>query len=99
MSKQMQIDDDIYEENPWGDDEPILGARLSDDFLPSPDALKNAEVRVIKSNPELNLPLLSEDMESLYIRSSNIGITPEELAIGVLHDFLTGKLVRCDVRN
>ena len=81
-----------YQDNPWGDDEPTLGNPLGKDFLPSPDEIKKAKVRVLQDYSELSLPIRADDAEILLRKSNKAGLSPEAFVIGVLHDFLTGKL-------
>ena len=93
MKKKKILDRVKYEVNPWGDDEPIIGKRVKD-FLPSPEALKNAKVRIIHQKNELSLEI--KDHQKLKQRAAKIGISEEALMSAILSDYARGKLVPAD---
>ncbi len=84
----------IYEESPWGGDDPVFGTPLPKDFLPPPSVLKKAKVRIIKEPKALSVAIHLDDEDILIHKSHIAGLSPEGLIAGVLHDFLHGKLVR-----
>ena len=95
MKKNKKILNKVkYEEDPW-DDESVLG-EFVEDFLPSPAQLKNARIKYIDNDngTSLPLPLATKDIKSLHVQAKKAGLSPEAFIIGVMHDFLTGKLIR-----
>ena len=88
MSKEQDIDDG-YEENPW-DDEDGSNLQIIPDFLPPPEMLKNAKVRFITDADSL----LTQDLQRIEQIALARNLTPTNLIAGVLHDFVTGNLVR-----
>ena len=80
----------VYEENPWGDDEPILG-KIVKDFLPPPHILKKAKI-IITRNPD-TISLELKDEKRLEKQAKKVGITPEALISAVIRDYLHGHLV------
>jgi hypothetical protein len=91
MKKQI-LNNVKYEENPWGKN--VDTGKIVCDFLPPTSVLKKAKVIIIKENPAFSVPIQMDDAENLLIKSYQAGLSPEAFVIGVLHDFLTGKLVR-----
>jgi hypothetical protein len=95
MKKRIEILDKVkYEENPWG--KGVSTGVVVKNFLPSPAVLKNAKVRYIEDDG-IFLPVAKKDLVNIKSKAKKIGLSPEALLVGVLHDFLNGKLVRAEV--
>ncbi len=93
MKKSKKILDKVqYEENPWGNKK-TSGTAVRD-FLPPPAQMKNATIRYIDDSEYAPLSLATKDMKALRIQAKKAGLSPEAFVIGVVHDFLTGRLIR-----
>lgn len=75
-------------------DEPLGPIRVRDNFLPPVSVLRNAPV--IIHDQSLLDTLLQDDYGDLQIAADKIGVSPESLAAGIIHDYLAGKLMRRD---
>ena len=75
-------------------DEPLGPIKIRDNFLPPVSVLKNATV--IIHDESLLDTLLRDDYADLQTAAGKLGITTESLAAGIIHDYLSGKLIRKD---
>lgn len=92
MKKSKKILDKVkYEENPWGDE--LVASEPIDDFLPPPALMKNATIKYIDDD-YVPLSLATKDIKILRVQAKKAGLSPEAYVIGVMHDFLAGRLIR-----
>ena len=91
--KQKIKDKVMYEDSPWGDDDPVIGEFITD-LLPPAHVMKKAKVRYIRESDEVSLPLRASDSVLLHQKAKRIGLTPQAFIVGIIHDFLRGNLVR-----
>ena len=98
MKKRVEILDKVkYEDDPWG--KGVGTGKIVKNFLPPPSVLKNAKIRYVEDDTDdmgIFLPVPKKDLAGIKSKAKKIGLSPEALVIGVLHDFLNGKLVRLE---
>lgn len=90
MKKNKKIlDKVIYEESPWGDDDPVLGKPIKN-LLPPAHVLKKAKVRYINESDDLWPVLKPTEVKTFRKRARKAGLTPRGLITAIVHDYLHG---------
>jgi hypothetical protein len=83
-----------HSDNDGYTDEPLGPIRIRENFLPPVSVLKTA--RAIEHDRPLLEALSQSDYNDLQNAADKLGVTPESLAAGIIHDYLAGRLTRTD---